>query len=127
MTVAGGTSPQAPLGPAALQPGNRIAPWGDRLREEADAPSLRRTIPCLAPKAPQGLAPAVALGAEGVLDEGSPSPGPFPDPLGAPQSQLCRHTGRRETAPLEGGIAPLTSPSVPGTERERVEAFYKKQ
>lgn len=103
MTVAGGTSPRVPLGPAALQPGNRIAPWGDRLREEADAPSLRRSIPCLAPKAPPRPRSGGGSGGRGCFRRGQPQSWSFPGPAGrAPLAALQAHREEGDSA-LGGG------------------------
>lgn len=68
--------------------------------------SLRRTIPCLGPKGPpglSGLAPAVGLRAEGVLDEGTPSPRPFPDLLGAPDLEALQAHAEEGDSALGAG------------------------
>lgn len=92
--------------------------------------SLRRTIPCLGPKAPpglSGLASAVGLRAEGVLDEGTPSFRPFPDLLGAPDLEALQAHAEEGDSALGGGvISSLTSPSSPMTERERVGSILQK-
>lgn len=96
-------------------------------------PSSRRTIPYLGPKPPppgaaglSGLLPAVALRAEGILDEGTPSPCPFPDLLGAPDLEVLQaHTEEGDSALGRGDFSSYLA-FIAMTERERVGSVLQK-